>query len=1133
MKPPGGRGQPPDTPGAKVRSDAVTPPLPSAPTARHSGEGGTPDDDRKTVDAAARLARIGDGVRERYDEMTARSRTAALLLPAAGMAVLTALLTIPSLLLSRYHPAVAPLWLANAVAAAMLLRFRSLTDRTVLPAVALGFVAAYLACDYPFVQTLGLTASNLVEIVAALFLMRRFGGRDALVHSPRYIGLFLVLAGVGATAIGALFGATVVTPGAGYGLNLVHWFAADALGMLVLGPMILVAFNPDSRGILHEGRLPEALAIGALIAVLTALVFDQTRYPALFVILPSLTLAAFRLRFVGATLAIPIVAAIASFQTMLGHGPIAGLIIQPGERILFLQAFLAVTVMSTLPVAAVLVERRRLDERLRDSERGYRLLARHSNDMIVRIGLDGIRRYVSPAAQTILGYSPEELVGDTPIAAIHAEDRARVERVCRSLLEGVESPTCTYRQRRRDGSYAWLEANYRLVRDEGGTPIEFVASVRDIGQRHAAEVEAARAAAQIEESHRLLMLAERMAGVGHWRFDVIDRSLFWSSEVFRIHGLDPRTQPPIETGLDFYHPDDQPMVRDLLDRAVERGEAWTFRARLIRADGEQRRVESFGQAERAPDGRVIGIVGVFRDVTEQAEIEGALIAARDQAQALADARSAFVATVSHEIRTPMTGVLGMIELLRANPDELTRQRYLDSLEQSASLLMAVLDDVLDFSKIESGALALEAIDFDLAELARSTLDLFGHAASHKGLTLSLSMPVGRDLMVRGDPVRLRQVIANLISNAVKFTPAGGIELGIALSVEGSGRLLRGRVRDTGIGIAADALERLFEPFVQADLSTTRRFGGTGLGLAITRRLVEAMGGRIGVESAPGKGTTFTFDIRLAAASGKAVAKPRPAAPAGAPLSLLLAEDNGINRMLVEALVRRDGHAIVSVENGRLAVEAAAERRFDAILMDMQMPVLDGLAATRAIREGDGPNAATPIIALTADAAIERRTLYDDAGLTDLLTKPIDSAALIDRLRRIGTRRAGAAASAPVLLDTGKLADLAATIGGANVDRLLAMMADELAHAPAAIARLIELGDLDAAGPAAHALKGAALNVGAVRIADLARRIEQACEAGDPLEAFGPMLLAAADSTARLIAERRQAAALSGSGGARA
>ncbi|PCD03891.1 hypothetical protein COC42_06070 [Sphingomonas spermidinifaciens] len=1083
------------------------------------------------VDTATRLARIGAGMRARYVRVTGTSRLAALAAPGVCAFLQTCALTVPSLLVSRDHPSIAPLWFANAAAAAMLLRFRNLPDRVVLPAVGVGFVISYLLVDYPPVRAMGLSAANLIEIVTALLLTRYFAGRHANVQSPRYLALFMLCAGAAASLVGALFGAAVVTSGVGYGLAVLRWFAADALGMLVLGPMILVAFNPDSRSILRAGRLPEALAICALVALVTALVFDQTRYPALFAILPPLTLAAFRLRFVGATVAVPIVAAIASLQTMLGHGPIAGLIDQPGERILFLQAFLAVTVMSTLPIAAVLVEQRRLNERLRESERSYRLLARHSNDMIVRIGLDGVRRYVSPASTAILGYTPEELVGETPIAAIHAEDRARVARVCHSLLEGVESPTCTYRQKRRDGSYAWLEANYRLVRAPDGTPVEFVASVRDIGQRHAAEVEAARAAAQIEESYRLLMLAERMAGVGHWRYDIVDGSLFWSSEVFRIHGLDPGTEPPIEGGIDYYHPDDRPMVRNLIDRAIEKGEGWSFRARLIRADGETRQVESFGQAERAPGGAVLGIVGVFRDVTAQAEIEAELIAARDRAQALADARSAFVATVSHEIRTPMTGVLGMIELLCTKPDPAAHQRYLDSLEQSASLLMGVLDDVLDFSKIESGALALESIDFDLGDLARSTLDLFGHAASQKGLSLSLSLPVGRGLMVRGDPVRLRQVIANLVSNAVKFTPAGGIELSLSLAGSGSQRLLRGKVRDTGIGITPDAIERLFEPFVQAEPSTSRHFGGTGLGLAITRRLIEAMGGRITVESAPGKGACFSFEVRLAAAAGQPIAEPRAAAPAVAPLSLLLAEDNAINRMLVEALVRRDGHAITSVENGRLAVEAAAERHYDAILMDMQMPELDGLAATRAIREGGGPNAATPIIALTADAALERRTLYDDAGLTDLMTKPIDGAALIDRLRRIGARRP-AAAAIPVL-DAAKLADLEATIGAANTDRLLAMMTDELGRAPGAIAGLIDAGEDEALATAAHALKGAALNVGAARVADIARRIERACEAGEPTEAFAPMLLAAADLTARAIAERHGALALSGSGGAQA
>ncbi|WP_315763244.1 PAS domain S-box protein [Sphingomonas sp. Y38-1Y] len=1030
--------------------------------------------------------------------------------------LLSTLLSVPGLLLAKSQPGIAPLWLSNAVVVALLLRFPSLPLRLILTGFAAGLFSAYVLADMLSIAAVGLALANMIEIATALCLLRRFGRLP--VHSSRYLAQFMLFAGLVASLIGALVGAAVVHASGNniFSLVVLHWFAADALGMLVVGPIILVAFHSDSRALLRQGRLIEAAATALATALLTVLVFDQTRYPALFIILPGLTLAAFRLRFVGVLLTIPIVAVIASIQTMSGHGPISGLLDSVGERVLYLQTFIAVTVMSTLPVAATLVERRRLTDRLRESERSYRLLARHSGDMIVRVGLDGIRRYASPASQAILGYPPAALIGESPLTTIHAEDRARVERACRSLFEGVEHPSATYRQRHADGRYVWLEATYSLVRDASGEPVEFISSVRDIGRRREAEIEAARAAAQREESYRLLTMAERMAGIGHWRYDLIDNRLIWSDEVYRIHGREIGDTPTLDEGMQAYPAEDRARVEALIARGIEAGEPWTFRARIRRQDGEMRDVESHGQPERSFDGQIVGIVGVFRDVTDQVAIEQALIAARDEAHALADARSDFVATVSHEIRTPMTGVLGMIELLRGSPADDDRTRYLDNLEQSASLLMTVLDDVLDFSKIESGALALEAVDFDLGELARSTIDLFSHAAANKGLALSLSLPVGRDLHVRGDPVRLRQVIANLISNAVKFTPTGSVELSLSLTGAASAPLLRGRVRDTGIGIAADAQARLFQPFVQADPSTTRRFGGTGLGLAITRRLVEAMGGEIRVESEPGKGACFHFELRLAAPMDTLPASSAPTAAPTRPLSLLLAEDNAINRTLVEALIRRDGHAIDSVENGRLAVEAASVRRYDAILMDMQMPELDGLSATRVIRSGGGPNADTPIFALTADAALERRSLYTDAGLTDLLTKPIDSAALLDRLRQLAD---AAPRDERPILNAAKLDALRATIGEDNARRLLAMMRDEVAARPEGIARLIETDARVAAAAEAHALKGAALNVGADRIAEVARRIETACEAGATLSPLVPELLAAAAAT-RAAIERR-------------
>ncbi|MEZ0498189.1 PAS domain-containing protein [Sphingomonas sp. IW22] len=1026
----------------------------------------------------------------------------------------------------------APLWIANAVATAIMLRFPTLPRIPMLAATGGGLIAANAAIGSPLALTLALAAANVIEIAVAIFLVERFADRDETVFSPRYLAKFMMLAGVTAPIAGAMVGASYLALDLGRNGPYValHWFAADALGMLVLGPIILVACNPDCLHLLRQGRRAELAVTLLAVAVLTTAIFSQARYPVLFVILPLLTVAAFRLRFMGATGSILIVAAIASWYTMTGHGPISGQFAGMGERLLFLQLFLAIAVVSALPIAASLVERERLVIRLRHRKQQYRLLADHSNDMIVRLSIDGVRQYVSPAARIILDYEPAELVGGRLADDINPDDRELVSAAWAALLDGAESTSATYRQRKRDGSYVWLEAIYRLVRDENGEPMEIIASVRDVTRRRMAELESARAVAKMQESLRLLSMAERMGGIGHWRVDSQNRSLFWSDQVHRIHGRALGDTPAMDNALEIYHPDDRAHVVEVVEGALHDGSPWSFRARIIRPDGEMRQVESSGQSEAAPDGTILGIVGVVRDVTDEAAAEAVLIAARDEARELAETKSAFLATMSHEIRTPMTGVLGMIELLRADPDPKEQARYLENLEQSATLLMALLDDVLDFSKIENGALTLERIDFDVGELARTTLDLFHHTASSKGLNLNLSVPVGRDLRVSGDPVRLRQIVANLVSNAIKFTSAGGVDVTLELKHEDDKRIMRWRVADTGVGIEAEAQTRLFEPFVQADASTTRRFGGTGLGLAICRRLVEAMKGRISVESVPGKGSVFSFEVALDAPGAAAPPVRRIAAVAARSLSILMAEDNAINRALITALVRRDGHEIICVENGRLAVEAAAKSRFDVILMDMQMPEMDGLAATRAIREGDGPNADAPIIALTADAAPERRGLYENAGLTALMTKPVDSAALSEKLRTIAgaplpaeapvTQPAPAAPAALVLLNDDKLASLESTVGGALVERFLQMLSDEVSKRPPLIARLIAEGDRAAAGAEAHALKGAALNIGADRIADVANRIETACGTTDPVEALGQELLNAAADTTAAIEQRR-------------
>ena len=491
-------------------------------------------------------------------------------------------------------------------------------------------------------------------------------------------------------------------------------------------------------------------------------------------------------------------------------------------------------------------------------------------------------------------------------------------------------------------------------------------------------------------------------------------------------------------------------------------------------------------------------------IGERDRLLAEVIVARDEARAAADAKSKFLATMSHEIRTPMTGVLGMIELLRSDPPDAEKELYFETLGGSANLLMTVLDDILDFSKIEGGNVVLEDIDFSLEDLAQSTRNLFGSGASQKGLLLSLHCTIPKGEFVRGDPIRIQQVMSNLINNAIKFTERGRITINVTSTVlDLARRRIRVEVIDTGIGIAADNATRLFEPFVQAETSTTRRFGGTGLGLAISRWLIDAMGGTIGVETTIRKGSTFWFELSLQQGLGPQWQAPPLKTPVAArSLDILVAEDNPVNQMLIEAILRRLGHRSTLATDGRQAVEIASTNLFDCILMDMQMPEMDGLAATRLIRASDGPCANVPIIALTADASMERRRFYDHSGLTDFMAKPIDRLALAARLAAIAAPQpeetptsdpinAGPPTVDFSIIDATKFNQLCDVIGPTSFDRLLDLLQVEMAERPAAIRLAILAGKQALARQEAHSLKGASISVGAVALGRAAAVIESA------------------------------------------
>jgi signal transduction histidine kinase len=415
-----------------------------------------------------------------------------------------------------------------------------------------------------------------------------------------------------------------------------------------------------------------------------------------------------------------------------------------------------------------------------------------------------------------------------------------------------------------------------------------------------------------------------------------------------------------------------------------------------------------------------GTIWIVEDITERREWERALAAARDEAEAANRAKSAFLANTSHEIRTPLNGLLGLTRLaLDPQVDPAQQREYLKLIADSAQSLAAIISDILDLSKIEAGKLELDETNFDLHALIDSTFTAYRALAAERGLAFELAVDARVPRHVRGDAVRIRQILGNFLSNAVKFTLRGRIELRVEASdADRDGRRrVRFAVSDTGIGIDEATRARLFNPFTQADQTTTRRFGGTGLGLSICRQLAQLMGGAVGVDSAVDRGSTFWFELALAPAAAPPAAAP-PEADTGVDdilrgARVLIAEDNPVNMLIAETLLANWGIEVVQATDGGAAV-AAVDRengRFDAVLMDLHMPVMSGNDATVELRKRYTAEA-LPIIALTAAALTSEQQASLALGMNDFIAKPFDA----ERLRKllaywIGRRRACSARAA--------------------------------------------------------------------------------------------------------------------------
>jgi two-component system, sensor histidine kinase len=634
----------------------------------------------------------------------------------------------------------------------------------------------------------------------------------------------------------------------------------------------------------------------------------------------------------------------------------------------------------------------------------------------------------SPQLFEIAGLPPAPVVSfETLLSLIHPED-AKDANAYFHQCEFVSSPGGTLNHEMRwirpNGEIRWVRIQAEQHFDADGNVVGLFGITLDITDLKTAEDVAGK-------SQRMLFDAINSFSQGFVLYDKDDRFVLANSRLLEMF---PYSRPYLEPGARY---------EDIMRKNYQRGgfgdpkdtEDWVTQIVAWHRAANQT------MERQMPDGRWIrwtdhrtsdgGIVGLRTDITDFKRVEAALEqrvadlervrndleaqkrklvstatelgVARDTAEAATRSKSEFLAMMSHEIRTPMTGMVGMIGLLCDTPLDEEQRNLANMAREATDNLLVVINDILDFSKLEAGKLTLETIDFSLPQVIAGVVSLLSPTAESKGLQLEISHSADMPIRFNGDPNRIRQVLLNLTGNAIKFTERGSVRIAAAhRELGGSAVELRLEVIDSGIGIAPDVSETLFSPFTQADNSTSRKYGGTGLGLAISRQLCSIMGGRIGVESTPGHGSTFWFTVQCQRGAIPTIAAPavQPAIEnAGSQLRILVAEDNPVIRLLIGKLLKKRGWAADMVVNGADAVAAARDTIYDLVLMDMHMPELDGIAATRIIRDLPGPERLVPIVALTGNVLVGQRESCLEAGMDDYLSKPFESAdfyAVIDR-----------------------------------------------------------------------------------------------------------------------------------------
>ncbi len=734
------------------------------------------------------------------------------------------------------------------------------------------------------------------------------------------------------------------------------------------------------------------------------------------------------------------------------------------------------------------------------SEEGFRLLAENAKDMIFRYRLfpEPGFEYMSPAALQIMGYSSQEFVEDTNFLfkIIYPEDQPLLERFEQNSF--LSTLPVKLRWVRKDGKVIWLEQRNSPIYDKDGRLIAVEGIARDITVRKMAEL-------KLEESEERYRKVVEFTPNGIFiQKDGI--FIFANQKAAQIYGFEKPEDLYGKWVIDYLHPDYRQDVWEKMGQLKQEGfTVHLTEIKLLRADGAYIDAEvaatNFNINEKST------VLVIVRDITERKKSEEELQKAKIAAEEANQSKSRFLANISHEIRTPMNEIIGMADLLQATELSPIQEEYVEIIKSSSDYLLSLVNDILDISKIEAGKLKLDKVSFNLKNVIVNIIKVYKIKAKEKGIKLIYNIHPDVPVYVKGDPYRLRQILINLIGNAIKFTKKGIIKVSVVKIEEIPSEVkLRFSVRDTGIGINPAKTDLLFEVFSQIDNSTTKKHNGSGLGLAICKQLVEMMGGMIWVESKSGEGSEFLFTLFLAKEDDELIKKKDidssiPDISGFIKARILVVEDNPVNEKLVTVLLRNKDCEVTAVSDGVLALKTLEKDSFDLVLMDVQMPELDGFETTIRIREKEeSTRTHIPIIAMTAYAMDGDREKCIAAGMDDYIAKPIKAEQLYDKIENLlqAKIRNTDVESTPVnLLETMRIVDGDKKL----LEELVMIFVNDCPKRLKEIREAIENGDPRGLELSAHSFRGAVINFGARNAFDLLNELEKIGKTADFNNAF--------------------------------